>query len=158
MDARFVRHKLQTVAVSRGYYALVLVVFAGKREGAQYIVCFVALTGHDFIAQKREQLFERSHLGGKLGRHALSRRLVAGVCLVAEGRRFKVKRYCHRVGVFFLFKLFQHGEKAVYCVGKLSVLCGQRTDSVVGAVYNAVSVNNKYSHSLYITSVITPFL
>ena len=58
---------------------------AGGGKRAQNIVGFVALAGHDFVAEQAEQLFERRHLACELGRHALARSLVAVVRLMAEG-------------------------------------------------------------------------
>ena len=88
MNHRFLRNKLQTVAVACCDNAFVAVVLAGVGEGAENVVSLVALAGDDFIAQKREKLLEHGHLRGELLRHTLAVCLVAVVSLVAEGGRF----------------------------------------------------------------------
>ena len=155
---RFFAYKLQAVAVSCCDNAFVAAGFARRGKGAEDIVGFIALAGHDFVSQQPEKLLKRRHLACELGRHTLTRSLIAAVHFVAEGGRFKVKGNSYRPGRLFLFYFAKHCEKAVNRLGKLPLFVCQGTDTVKRAVNNAVSVNNQQSHSLYITSVITPFL
>ena len=158
MNVRFIRNKLKAVAVSGGDDALVAAFFAGGGKGAENIVRLIALAGNEPVAQQPQQLLEYRHLAGQLGRHALSGRLVALIRPVAEGGRLQIEGDGDRVGAFFLFNFTQHGQKTVDRVGKLPFLVGQRADPVKRAIDDAVTVYNQQPHSLYITSVITPFL
>ncbi len=129
---------------------------AGVGKGSEDVVRLIALAGDDPISEQAQKLLENRHLGGKLRRHTLAVRLVAVIRLMAEGRRFQIKRDRHRVGILFPFDFSEHRQKAVNRMGELTVLVGERSDTVKCAVDDAVSVYNEYSHNLYITFVIFP--
>ena len=82
----------------------------------------------------------------KLLGHALAPRLVFGIHLMAEGRRFHIKRNSNPVGLVLIFEIQQNIHKTLDGVRESAVLGGENFYSVKRAVDNAVAVNNKKSH------------
>ena len=126
--------QLQAVAVAGGNEALVALLLASCRQGAQNVVGLIPLQRDNAVAQILQQLLDDRQLLGQLLGHPLALCLVAVIHFVAEGRRFQVKSTGYRVGPDVAQQLVQNVHKSVDCIGIGSVLGGQQLDPVKGAV------------------------
>ena len=126
--------QLQAVAVAGGDEALVTLLLAFCREGAQDVVGLVSFHCDDAIAQILQQLLDERQLLGQLLGHSFALGLVAVVHLVAEGRRLQVKGAGDGIGLDVAQQLVQNIHKAIDGVGVGSVLGGQQFDPIKGAV------------------------
>ena len=93
----FVRHKLQTVAVSRNHHAVLPILLAGGRERTENIVALKAFAAHDRVAERSENLLYQRELHPKLFRHPVPVGLILGILLMPEGFARNVKCDCHRI-------------------------------------------------------------
>ena len=135
---------MQAVPVSRGYRADGVTAVACK--SAEDIVRLVSGLFDYRHAHRLKQLLEHGHLLRKLIGHTLSRRLVAAVHLVAEGRLLDIKSDRHRLRLTLVFEAQKDIHEAVDGVGESAVLRREHLYAVKRAVQYAVAVNNKKVH------------
>ena len=138
--------QLQAVAVAGSNHALRALLPADAGKGAEDIVRLETIALDQTIAEQAQKLLEIRQLLGELLRHSLSRRLVARIRLVAESRSLPIKGNGDGVRLRLGAQPLQHRQKAIDSVCIQTVLRGQNTDPVEGAVQNAVSVQDQKLH------------
>ena len=142
-DSDIVADELQCIAVARQKICLIAVVDCLCRKGTEDIVGFVSGLLRNGEAHCRGTFLCVRELHAQFIRGGVAACLIFGIRLVAEGRLFAVKCDDADVGLDCVQLFFQHGDHTVDRVGVDAVLGGQRTDAVIGAVDDAVAVNNE---------------
>ena len=62
---------------------------------------------------------------------------------MTECRPFQVKCNSQSIGMTCIYQTLQNSNKTPYCVGRSTVRCIKRADSVKCTVYNTVRIENK---------------
>ena len=146
LDRHVFIDQLQRIPVAGDDHAVPARMATAFSDRADHIVGFPALAFKNRDAHGPQHILHNGHLHGKLVRHGMARGLIAVIFQMAECWRFKVKRDAERVRLFVRAQLFQNIQKAINGICKEPVSGRQCTDAIIGAVDDAVSVENHQLH------------
>ena len=146
-DGRAAADQLQAVAVTGYDHTGVAVLVRAAADGAEQVIRLVARLFAADDAQRIEHLLCQRQLCRQLIRHALAGGLVGVEFKVAEGLFLYVKADDGAVGLLLVLQFEQRSQKAVYGVGRQSLVVGQLPDTVKRAVEYAVAV---YHHDFHV--------
>ena len=140
--------QLQAVPVAGDHDALPTLAAADPPHGADDVVGFPALAFIDGNPHGCQHLFHHRHLHSQLLRHAMAGSLIAVILQMAEGGAVEVEGHAESIRLFLLVQFIEDIQKAKNAIGKQTVPRSQGTNTIVGAVDNAVSVQNHQFHGV----------
>ena len=146
LDLGTVGNELEAVLVAGDDDAVPAVGLAFAADGADEIVGLVARQLVLGDAHGGQHLLQRQQLHGQLLRHPLALGLVGRVRLVAERGLPTVEGNAQGLRLLLVQQALERGDKAVDGVGVQALPCGQGPDAVIGAVDDAVAVQNHQFH------------
>ena len=138
--------KLETVLVAGDHDAVPAIGLAFAADGADEVVGLIAGQLVLGDAHSRQHLLQRQQLHGQLLRHPLALGLVGRIRLMAERRLPPVEGDAQRLRLLLIQQTLERGNEAVDGVGVQALPCGQGPDAVIGAVDDAVAVENHQFH------------
>ena len=138
-----VPNQLERVAVAGEDVGVLARVCCGVCQRADEVVRLKALLFDNGEAHGAQHLLGGGKLLEQFGRRRAATRLVVGVHLVAEGRRLQIKGDGGIGGVQGAEMLFDDVQHPVDGVGVQPLARGERAHAEIGAVDDAVSVNDK---------------
>ena len=140
-------NELQTVPVAGDDDALPGIVGADASHGADHVVRLPALALIDGNAHGPEHLLHDGHLLGQLLGHPMAGGLVAIVAQVAEGGTVKVKGNGDGIRLLLLLHPLQDVQEPEDGMGIQPIPGGQGLDAEIGAVDDAVAIQNQKLHT-----------
>ena len=139
--------QLQGIPVAGDDDTLPVLLRANLAHGADDVISLPALTLIDGNIHRPQNVLHNGHLLRQFLGHGMAGSLVAIVFQVPEGGAVEVEGHAHRLGLLLLLHPFQNVEKAVNGVGIQPVPGGQGLDAEIGAVNDAVAVQNQQLHT-----------
>ena len=146
-NGRAAADQLEAVPVTGDDHAGVAVLVRAAADGAEQVIRLVACLFAAGNAQSIEHLLCNRQLRRQLIRHPLAGGLIGVEFKVAEGFLLHVKADDGAVGLLLVLQFEQRSQKAVYGVGRQSLVVGQLPDTVKRAVEYAVAV---YHHDFHV--------
>ena len=146
LDRHVLVDELQRIPVAGDDHAVPVFAPALPADRADDVVSFPTLTGENGDAHGAQHVLHDRHLHGQLLRHRVARGLIAVIGQMAERGRFEIECNAQCVRLLVIAELFENIQKAIDGVCKQAVPGRKRAHAIVGAVDNAVAVENHQLH------------